>query len=68
VQDWKGEYASGVVKNPTGPSGGDSRVLRGGSWALDGGFLRSANRYAFAPGYRSANFGLRPARGQAKGK
>jgi formylglycine-generating enzyme required for sulfatase activity len=65
VRDWKGDYASGSVKNPTGPDEGDLRVLRGGSWFYDGGDLRSANRLAYAPGRRSAHFGLRPARGQA---
>ena len=35
-EDWYGDYSSGSQKNPTGPSSGSSRVLRGGSWGNGG--------------------------------
>ena len=32
--DWYGRYSSSAQTNPTGPSSGSARVLRGGSWYL----------------------------------
>ena len=32
VADWYADYASGRMVNPTGPSTGEARVWRGGSW------------------------------------
>ena len=44
--------------------GGVLRVLRGGCWVYDGGYLRSAKRDALDPGIRVATLGFRLARGQ----
>ncbi|MDR0515649.1 MAG: formylglycine-generating enzyme family protein [Fibromonadaceae bacterium] len=34
VWDWYGEYSSAPQVNPKGPSGGEKRIIRGGSWQL----------------------------------
>ncbi|MBS1985139.1 MAG: formylglycine-generating enzyme family protein, partial [Bdellovibrionales bacterium] len=52
VQDWYGEYPAGAVTDPTGPSGGSGRVLRGGSWYDGPQSLRSARRLNYSPGIR----------------
>ncbi|WP_245535840.1 formylglycine-generating enzyme family protein [Thiorhodococcus drewsii] len=62
--DWYGDYPAGPVSDPTGPADGSSRVLRGGSWFLNGRHLRSACRAHYAPGYRrDLSLGLRLAGG-----
>ena len=43
-QDWSGDYPAGEVSDPTGPSSGSYRLLRGGSWGNNPGYARSANR------------------------
>jgi len=62
VSDWKGDYSSGSLTNPTGPSSGSSRVLRGGSWDHGLRNFRAAFRSDNDPGHRNRNVGLRPAR------
>ncbi len=44
VQDWKGDYPSGSVTDPEGPSSGSRRVNRGGSWDKIARYCRSAVR------------------------
>ena len=57
-QDWYGNYTSGAVTDPTGPTCGvrrfhDSfRVRRGGSWSTRVVFCRSAHRYPYGPSHR----------------
>ena len=62
-QDWYGEYPSGPVTDPTGPSSGEYRVLRGGSWDGEAGDVRSAYRLRLHPGYRYGHEGFRVSRG-----
>ena len=59
--DWYGAYPSGSVTDPTGPSSGSFRVLRGGSWSFGARGVRSAVRGGSVPGHRSLNLGFRPA-------
>ncbi|OQY12816.1 MAG: hypothetical protein B6I31_02480 [Desulfobacteraceae bacterium 4572_19] len=58
-QDWKGEYPSGSIKDPVGPSSGSNRVIRGGSWGNYAQSCRSANRGRGLPGYRISGVGFR---------
>lgn len=62
-QDWRGNYPSGAVTDPVGPSSGEHRALRGGSCFSGGRFCRSALRNGFRPGIRSGYLGFRLAIG-----
>jgi len=57
-QDWQGDYSSGAADNPTGPSSGQSRILRGGSWA-DAGVVRVSYRGRSVPVFRGSAYGFR---------
>ncbi len=61
--DWHGEaYSSqSSPEDPTGPSSGSSRVLRGGSWTYGASRCRSARRTRFTPTYRDFTYGFRVA-------
>ncbi|MCX6053417.1 MAG: formylglycine-generating enzyme family protein [Chloroflexi bacterium] len=59
VSDWYGSYVSGNVTNPQGPSPGDYRVFRGGSWVSVTDFLRSAFRSSGNPVGSDDNVGFR---------
>ena len=58
-QDWKGSYNSGSQTNPTGPSSGSFRVIRGGSWIIGARYCRVAYRVINTPGIRYDDLGLR---------
>ncbi len=58
-QDSFGDYETSLNQDPTGPSSGSSRVLRGGSWSYYAYNCRSARRSGSVPSYRSAFFGFR---------
>ena len=54
-----GPYPDGVLNNPTGPTSGDARVLRGGAWYNNDLYCRAAYRYCDHPDYRYNDFGAR---------
>ena len=58
-QDWLGEYPQNHVVDPQGPSVGDHRVLRGGSWHGHPFYCRSACRIADAVFQRMPSYGFR---------
>jgi formylglycine-generating enzyme required for sulfatase activity len=60
--DWYGPYPPAAVTNPSGPSGGSDRVIRGGCWHSLSRSCRAASRSRYVPGYRSYDLGFRLAR------
>jgi formylglycine-generating enzyme required for sulfatase activity len=61
--DWFAEnyYANNSRRDPSGPSEGANRVLRGGSWKGHGRGCRSAVRFGFTPAHRMNVLGFRVA-------
>ena len=61
MADWydSGYYAKSPDRNPPGPPSGDTRVLRGGSWGLNDGDVRTAYRFRNDPGDRDDGNGFR---------
>lgn len=59
--DWYGGdyYKNSPKKNPQGPSGGHSRVARGGSWNNKPNNVRAANRNNETPDNSNNNIGFR---------
>jgi formylglycine-generating enzyme required for sulfatase activity/predicted Ser/Thr protein kinase len=64
VADWYNEkyYASSPRNNPTGPSSGEYRVVRGGAWSSLGDLVRAANRIRYRPSDTLNHVGFRCAR------
>ena len=66
VSDWYADYTPEEKKNPSGPEGGERKVIRGG--AFNGSFaswLRPSFRYAQDPNALSYGIGLRCAKSLA---
>jgi formylglycine-generating enzyme len=62
TSDWYGPYRDssiGDVIDPHGPSTGDKRVIRGGSWYFDGNSTRCGLRYTHAPNDKGFSLGFR---------
>lgn len=60
--DRYGRYSGTIQTNPTGPSSGSPRVVRGGSWINYEQVCRAANRYNYAPALSYSSLGFRVAR------
>jgi len=63
-QDYYVDYIGKSVIDPTGPISGESRVARGGSYSIDAGSCRSANREWLPPNINGNNLGARLAASQ----
>lgn len=61
VADWYSGsyYASAPTRNPTGPSSGAYRVLRGGSWSRLARYVRAASRLKYLQENRSSGISFR---------
>ncbi len=60
--DWfvYGYPADSIYRNPTGPTSGSLRILRGGSWFSSDDYYRSSSRASEPPSYSGIYFGFRP--------
>lgn len=59
VADWYGDYPSSQQVNPLGPSSGDTRVQRGGTWSTTPIYTRNARRNRGDPGSKHWTAGFR---------
>jgi formylglycine-generating enzyme required for sulfatase activity len=64
--DWSGDYPTGRVTDPRGPSSGKYRVGRGGCWYSLAEFACSANRSGITPDDRGRGLGFRPVLGSVR--
>jgi formylglycine-generating enzyme required for sulfatase activity len=64
INDWysRDYYKTGPLKNPTGPSKGDYKVIRGGSWGSSPKDLRSTDRESRLPSFGGLGTGFRCAK------
>ncbi|MFM7603827.1 MAG: formylglycine-generating enzyme family protein, partial [Prosthecobacter sp.] len=64
VWEWCADWYDDTLKggtDPVGPTSGDSRVIRGGSWINVASYCRAASRGRRGPGSRSDDLAFRPA-------
>ena len=63
TRDFYANYPSAAASDPTGPTSGASRVLRGGAWNDSASVVRAAYRFdGRSPTYRDGSTGFRCAR------
>ncbi|NQT15012.1 MAG: formylglycine-generating enzyme family protein [Planctomycetes bacterium] len=58
-RDWHDYYEGSPSTDPTGPSSGSLRVIRGGCWNFNAVYCRSAIRGAYLPGGENVIMGFR---------
>jgi len=61
VADWMEPfyYEISPKENPQGPSGGQTKVIRGGSWSDHPATIRSTARFGYDPGKKDNEIGFR---------
>jgi formylglycine-generating enzyme required for sulfatase activity len=59
VADWSARYSSAAELNPTGPSSGTDKILRGCNWYFQLAYCRGATRPSAAPDTRYDYLGFR---------
>ena len=61
TNDWYGKdyFSRKDVENPQGPSGGNSKVVRGGSWKSEKEEVSVTRRAAYTPDSKSTSLGFR---------
>ena len=57
--DWQEPYGEGAARDPTGPSSGRGRSMRGGAWNSQARYCRSASRSSAIPSVTYNDMGLR---------
>lgn len=57
--DWYGSYTGSSQTDPTGPTSGSYRVLRGGGWNDIARICRVSFRYSYPPSFRYSSRGFR---------
>ncbi len=57
--DWYGKFSAEFQIDPTGPTEGDYRILRGGSWRNNDSLMRSSDRNGLNPAFRDSGIGFR---------
>ena len=60
--DWHNRYDSEATVDPHGPSSGNLRIVRGGSWICAADSCRCAYRSEYDPSYRCFDIGFRVVR------
>ena len=58
-EDLSGGYTANSQKDPTGPTSGSNRVIRGGGWGSDATNCRVAYRSNYSPSSSNNNLGFR---------
>jgi eukaryotic-like serine/threonine-protein kinase len=59
VADWDGSYSKETQRNPTGPTSGNDRVFRGGSFQDDELYIRTSMRGSWSPDFSVPSLGFR---------